>query len=132
MIIGTIFNVVALALFAFSPNWFSSTGLLVSFALLFVLLQLTNNVAHSPWSAIIADKVPQNQRGITAGYNGLFTLVGSILGSLIAGVIVNKNDALPLYKNEIMQIFLLIAQPALKLPRQGVLKDVAAINVVED
>ena len=109
MIIGTIFNVVALALFAFSPNWFSSTGLLVSFALLFVQLQLTNNVAHSPWSAIIADKVPQNQRGITAGYNGLFTLVGSILGSLIAGVIVNKNDALPLYKNEIVQIFLLIA-----------------------
>ena len=77
--------------------------------MLFVLLQLTNNVANSPWSAIIADKVPQNQRGITAGYNGLFTLVGSILGSVIAGVIVNKNDALPLYKNEIVQIFLLIA-----------------------
>ena len=109
MIIGTIFNVIALALFAFSPNWFSSTGLLVSFALLFVLLQLTNNVANSPWSAIIADKVPQNQRGITAGYNGLFTLVGSILGSVIAGVIVNKHDALPLYKNQIVQIFLLIA-----------------------
>jgi hypothetical protein len=51
----------------------------------------------------------QNQRGITAGYNGLFTLVGSILASVIAGVIVNKNDALPLYKNEIVQIFLLIA-----------------------
>ena len=32
-----------------------------------------------------------------------------MLGSLIAGVIVNKNDALPLYKNEIVQIFLLIA-----------------------
>jgi MFS family permease len=109
LIMGTIFNVIALVLFAFSPNWFSSTGLLVGFALLFVLLQLTNNVAHSPWSAIIADKVPQNQRGITAGYNGLFTLVGSILGSVIAGVIVNKNDALPLYKNEIVQIFLLIA-----------------------
>ena len=109
MIMGTIFNVVALVLFAFSPNWFSSTGLLVSFALLFVLLQFTNNVAHSPWSAIIADKVPQNQRGITAGYNGLFTLVGSILGSLIAGIIVNKNDVLLLYKNEIVEIFLLIA-----------------------
>jgi hypothetical protein len=36
-------------------------------------------------------------------------LAGSILGSVIAGVIVNKNDALPLYKNEIVQIFLLIA-----------------------
>jgi MFS family permease len=66
LIMGTIFNVIALVLFAFSPNWFSSTGLLVGFALLFVLLQLTNNVAHSPWSAIIADKVPRSPPATTA------------------------------------------------------------------
>src|SRR5260370_19719450 len=58
MIVGTIFNVIALVLFAFSPNWFTSTGLLIMFALFFVLLQFTNNIANSPWSAIIADKVP--------------------------------------------------------------------------
>ena len=109
MIVGTIFNVVALLLFAFSPGWFSSTTLLIMFAVFFVLIQFTNNIANSPWSAIIADKVPQNQRGITAGYNGLFTLLGTILGSVVAGIIVNKNDHLPMYKNEIMQIFLLIA-----------------------
>ena len=109
MIVGTIFNVVALVLFAFSPNWFSSTGLLIAFALIFLMLQFTNNVANSPWSAIIADKVPTEQRGVTAGFNGLFQLLGTILGSVIAGIIVNKNDALPLYKNEIVKIFLLIA-----------------------
>jgi MFS family permease len=109
MIVGTIFNVIVLVLFAFSPNWFTSTTLLIMFALLFVLLQFTNNVANSPWSAIIADKVPQNQRGMTAGFNGLFQLLGTILGSVIAGIIVNKNNALPLYKNEIVQIFLIIA-----------------------
>jgi len=109
MIVGTIFNVIVLVLFAFSPNWFTSTTLLIMFAVLFVLLQFTNNVANSPWSAIIADKVPQNQRGMTAGFNGLFQLLGLILGSTIAGIIVNKNDALPLYKNEIVQIFLIIA-----------------------
>ena len=109
MIVGTIFNVIALILFAFSPNWFTSTGLLITFALIFLLLQFTNNVANSPWSAIIADKVPTNQRGMTAGFNGLFQLLGTILGSIIAGIIVNKNDALPLYKNEIVKIFLLIA-----------------------
>jgi len=32
-----------------------------------------------------------------------------IFGSLIAGLIVNKNNTLPLYNNEIVQIFLLIA-----------------------
>ena len=109
MIVGTIFNVIVLVLFAFSPSWFTSTTLLIMFALLFVLLQFTNNIANSPWSAIIADKVPQNQRGMTAGFNGLFQLLGTILGSVIAGIIVNKNNALPLYKNEIVQIFLLIA-----------------------
>jgi MFS family permease len=109
MIVGTIFNVIALVLFAFSPNWFTSTGLLIAFALIFLMLQFTNNVANSPWSAIIADKVPTNQRGVTAGFNGLFQLLGTVVGSVVAGIIVNKNDALPLYKNEIVEIFLLIA-----------------------
>src|SRR5437667_11776337 len=109
LIIGTILNVVVLILFAYSPTWFSSTALLVTFIVLFLLLQFTNNVANSPWSAIIVDKVPQNQRGVTGGFYGLFTLLGLIFGSLVAGVIVNKNDTLPLYNNEIVQIFLLIA-----------------------
>jgi MFS family permease len=109
LIIGTALNVVVLILFAYSPTWFSSTALLVTFIVLFLLLQFTNNLANSPWSAIIADKVPQYQRGVTSGFYGLFTLLGLIFGSLVAGVIVNKNDTLPLYNNEIVQIFLLIA-----------------------
>jgi len=72
-------------------------------------LQFSNNLANSPWSAIIADNVPTQQRGVTAGFNGLFTLLGTIVGSVVAGIIVNKNDALPLYRNEIVQIFLIIA-----------------------
>src|SRR5438067_1936286 len=109
LIIGTALNVVVLILFAFSPTWFSSTALLVTFTILFLLLQFTNNVANSPWSAIIVDKVPQYQRGVTSSFFGLFTLLGLIFGSLIAGLIVNKNNTLPLYNNEIVQIFLLIA-----------------------
>src|SRR2546429_3942599 len=109
LIIGTALNVVVLILFAFSPTWFSSTTLLVTFTILFLLLQFTNNVANSPWSAIIVDKVPQYQRGVTSSFFGLFTLLGLIFGSLIAGLIVNKNNTLPLYNNEIVQIFLLIA-----------------------
>lgn len=109
MIVGTILNVLALVLFAFAPSWFSSTALLITFLLLFILLQFTNNVANSPWSAIIADQVPPQQRGVTAGLNGLFTLLGTAAGAIVAGLIVNKHDALPVYRNEIVQIFLLIA-----------------------
>ncbi len=109
LIIGTIFNVIVLLLFAFAPSWFSSTALLLTFIVLFLFLQFTNNLANSPWSAIIADRVPQHQRGLTAGFNGLFNLLGTAIGSIVAGIIVNKNDALPVYRNEIVQIFLLIA-----------------------
>lgn len=109
LIIGTVLNIIVLILFAFAPTWFSSTMLLLTFIVLFLLLQFTNNLANSPWSAIIVDRVPQNQRGVTSGFYGLFTLLGLIFGSLIAGIIVNKNNALPLYNNEIVQIFFLIA-----------------------
>jgi MFS family permease len=109
LIIGTIVNVVVLALFAFAPGWFSSVALLLAFIVLFLLLQFTNNLANAPWSAIIADRIPEHQRGMTAGFNGLFTLLGTIIGSIVAGIIVNKNDALPIYRNEIVQIFLIIA-----------------------
>ncbi len=108
MIIGTILNVIVLVAFAFSPA-LPSGILLFMLALLFLLLQFSNNLANSPWSAIIADNVPTQQRGVTAGFNGLFTLLGTIIGSVVAGIIVNKNDPLPLYRNEIVQIFLIIA-----------------------
>src|SRR5215471_6969880 len=108
MIIGTMLNIIVLIAFAFSPA-LPSGILLFMLALLFLLLQFSNNLANSPWSAIITDNVPTQQRGVTAGFNGLFTLLGTIIGSIVAGIIVNKNDALPLYRNEIVQIFLIIA-----------------------
>ncbi len=112
MIGGTILNIVALLLFAFSPYWFSGGTLLFSFAALFLLLQFSNNVANSPWSAIIADKVPQNQRGLASGFYGLFTLLGTIAGSLLAGSILGaaaSSHDLTIYRNAIVQVFVVIA-----------------------
>ena len=109
LLFGTLLNVIVLVLFAFSSYWFSSTALLLTFIVLFFLLQLSNNVANSPWGAIIADNVPTQQRGLTAGFFGLFSLLGTIFGSVVAGIIVNKHDSFPVYQNEIVKIFLLIA-----------------------
>lgn len=108
MLIGTIFNILALVAFAFAA-YLSPSLLLPAFAVLFLLLQTSNNFANSPWSAIIADKVPVRQRGLTAGINGLCLLLGTAIGSVVAGLIINKHDALDVYKNEIVWIFLLIA-----------------------
>lgn len=109
LLFGTLLNVIMLVLFAFSSYWFSSTALLLTFIVLFFLLQLSNNVANSPWGAIIADNVPTQQRGLTAGFFGLFSLLGTVLGSVVAGIIVNKHNSFPVYQNEIVKIFLLIA-----------------------
>lgn len=112
MIIGTILNVFALLLFAFSPYWFSGGALLFTFALLFLLLQFSNNFANSPWSAIIADKVPANQRGLASGFNGLFTLLGTIIGSLLAGSMLGgavAGNNLAVYRTAIVQVFVVIA-----------------------
>ncbi len=109
LLFGTLLNVIVLVLFAFSSYWFSSTALLLTFIVLFFLLQFSNNLANSPWGAIIADNVPTQQRGLTGGFFGLFSLLGTILGSVVAGIIVNKHDPLPVYQNGIVKIFLLIA-----------------------
>ena len=109
LLFGTLLNVIVLVLFAFSSYWFSSTALLLTFIVLFFLLQFSNNLANSPWGAIIADNVPTQQRGFTAGFFGLFSLLGTIFGSVVAGIIVNKHDSFPVYQNEIVKIFLLIA-----------------------
>ena len=121
LIIGTILNVIGLVLFAFAPGWFSSTGLLIALALIFVLLQFGENVAGAPWNAIIADKVPSNQRGMTAGLNGVLGPLGGILGTVIAGLLINKHDALPLYRSALVQMFLLIAAVRIILMMYSVL-----------
>src|SRR5260370_16876581 len=109
LLFGALLNVIVLVLFAFSSYWFSSTALLLTFIVLFLLLQFSNNIANSPWGAIIADNVPTQQPGLTAAFFVLFSLLGTTLRSVVAGIIVNKHDPLPLYQNGIVKIFLLIA-----------------------
>jgi MFS family permease len=93
MLAGTIFNVLTLIAFAFLGQTFITTPLstptILAMALLFLALEITNNAANAPWSAIIADQVPAAQRGSASGWYGLMTLFGVIAGSLVAGSIVH-------------------------------------------
>lgn len=96
MIAGTIFNVATLVAFAILGHGFllsapTGTGIL-TMALLFVVLQVSNNFANAPWSAIIADQVPPAQRGSASGWYGLMTLLGTIGGFLFAGFVVHLGD----------------------------------------
>src|SRR5262245_31172856 len=80
MLTGTALNVVALlalgAVCFTADGRYGPTLLVVLFLLLFALLQFANNFANSPWSAIIADQIPERQRGSASGFYGLLTLLG--------------------------------------------------------
>ncbi len=93
MIAGTVVNVATLIAFAFVGRDFllhTSTGTgIFTMAALFIALQISNNFANAPWSAIIADQVPGPQRGSASGWFGVMTLLGTIGGFLFAGNLVH-------------------------------------------
>lgn len=97
MLIGTVFNVVALIGFGIlcflADGRFSVTTVLIGMLVLFALIQFSNNFANAPWSAIIADKVPEKQRGSASGFYGLMTLLGTAVGVELAAALVSTNAA---------------------------------------
>ncbi len=96
MIAGATMNVIILLCFALVGQSFIQTPFthpsIAVMALLFVLLQFSNNISNAPWSAIIADQVPKQQRGAASGWYGLMTLFGTIAGFVVAGMIVNYGN----------------------------------------
>ncbi|WIG57933.1 MAG: putative MFS-type transporter [Ktedonobacterales bacterium] len=95
MLIGTALNVVMLlamgVLSLRADGTLSVATVLVGFMVLFALLQAANNFANSPWSAIIADLVPEKQRGSASGFYGLMTLLGTAVGVELAAALVHTN-----------------------------------------
>lgn len=97
MLIGTVVNVVALVGFGMlcflADGSLAITTVLVGMVLFFALIQFSNNFANAPWSAIIADKVPEKQRGSASGFYGLMTLLGTAVGVELAAALVPYNSA---------------------------------------
>lgn len=54
-------------------------------ATIFIGMQFFTNVSAAAFQPTLADFVPTNQRGISAGLKGLFILVGSIVGFIAVG-----------------------------------------------
>src|SRR5258706_13778390 len=50
------------------------------FILAFMWVEFWNNVATAPFSALIPDVVPLNQRGSASGWYGLMSMLGSFAG----------------------------------------------------
>ncbi len=109
MLAGTAVNVLVLLGLAFTPDVRQLPAMAVwLMAGLFVLLQLSNNIANAPWSAIIADTVPPEQRGAASGWYGVAVFTGTIVGAGLAGTLVDTSAPLATYRSQLLVMYLII------------------------
>jgi len=102
LLAGTVINVLGLI-------YMATTDTLLSMSVAFIIVQLANNFANAPFVAIIADKVPKEQRGIASGWFGLMTVLGSIIGAAVAGLLVDKTATVEVYKVQMLTVYGLLA-----------------------
>jgi MFS family permease len=80
IVAGTIGDVLFLTGLALSGSYW----LLVIF---YFLLQTASNTAQGPYQGMMPDVVPEDQRGTASGYYGVANLVGTLFGTVVAGLI---------------------------------------------
>ena len=81
IVIGTLGNVVSLLGLAYllQPGRPDS---LVGWTVAFLFVELFNNIATAPYSALIPDMVPADQRGSASGWLGLMIVLGNFVGGI--------------------------------------------------
>jgi len=79
MVVGVVGNMVLLVVLGFLP---ATKAMLVPFLLTFMVLEIFNNLATAPYSALIPDLVPAAQRGSASGWMGLMCMLGNFVGGM--------------------------------------------------
>lgn len=90
MAVGTLLACLALFVMARAPH-------LTAYGAAFLLLQLTLNISSAGYQGLIPDLVPADQRGTASGYMGLMTMLGTLAGLGLAGVMLSQGLVMPLY-----------------------------------
>ncbi len=82
VVIGTLGNILGLVGLAYliKPGHPESV---VGWTIVFLFVELFNNIATGPYSALIPDLVPQEQRGSASGWFGLMTMLGTFAGGVM-------------------------------------------------
>ncbi len=84
LVAGTLFNIAGLIALAYIP---ATPSAIVPYILAFMWIQLFNNLATAPYSALIPDVVPPDQRGSASGWLGLMTMLGNFAGTAVGFVL---------------------------------------------
>jgi MFS family permease len=113
MVVGTALNLVALGGLATFPflqlesRW-GFPGAYWMYVGAYLLANFSNNVATAPYTALMPDVVPPEQRGAVAGWYGLMTTMGNGVGVFLAGSMVSHKAALGEFQGQISRVYLLI------------------------
>ena len=83
IVLGTVMNVIGILGLIYFPRA-NDLGSLPLFIIAFMWVEFWNNVATAPFSALIPDIVPQEQRGSASGWYGLMSMLGNFIGALSA------------------------------------------------
>jgi MFS family permease len=83
IVVGTLGDVIFLVGLALSGSYW----LVVIF---YFLLQTASNTAQGPYQGLMPDVVPERQRGTASGYYGISNVIGLLLGTIAAGVILDR------------------------------------------
>ncbi len=77
LVIGTLANAVGLIVLAYLPT---TPSAIVPYIVVFMAIEVFNNVATAPYSALIPDMVAPEQRGSASGWQGLMNVLGGGVG----------------------------------------------------
>jgi MFS family permease len=76
MVVGTLINVAGLLVLALAGNF-------ILYVIAYLIVEFGNNMATAPYSALIPDQVPREQRGSASGWMGLMTMLGNVAGGML-------------------------------------------------
>jgi Na+/melibiose symporter-like transporter len=105
MLVGTLINLLFLALIA----GLGTGSNIWLFLLCYMGIQLGNNWSGGPYAGLIPDVVPEAQRGSASGWMGLMTAVGTLIGALAAGQLIQSGNYWPIYSLIMVALLVMLA-----------------------
>ena len=117
---GTVVNIAGLVVMLIARDF-------AVYVIGYLLVQLGNAVASSPYTALIPDVVPQSERGRASGVMGFFQLFSQIAGGLTAFALGGSRDGQYLAIIAVLTVTTLITYLAIKEP--GIKHEATPVNL---